>query len=55
MRNLDRRRSCRICRGRLGCDGAVFHHMGRSLGHRGGKRKTLGHPGEALKPANLWS
>jgi two-component system, sensor histidine kinase RegB len=29
--------------------------MGRSLGHRGGKRKTLGHPGEALKPANLWS
>jgi hypothetical protein len=27
--------------------------MGRSLGHRGGKRKTLGHPGEALKPAKF--
>jgi hypothetical protein len=46
LRNLDRRGSCRICRGPLGREGAVFHHAGRSLGHRAGKRKSLGHPGE---------
>jgi hypothetical protein len=34
-----------VGRGRLGYDRAIIHHAGRSLGHRGHKRKKLVMPG----------
>jgi hypothetical protein len=41
MRDLDRRGPFRIGRAQPGRDCVVIPHAGRSLSHRGAKRKTL--------------
>jgi hypothetical protein len=40
MRDLDGRRSREVGCRKLGRDGVVVHHAGRSLGHRERERKT---------------
>jgi hypothetical protein len=45
VRDIDRCRSLRIGRTRLDRCCAVIDHAGRSLGHRGAKRKALAESG----------